>query len=289
MYADPTSRGGILEPSGVVSVKYKARELIATAHRLDPKLQQLNMELEQAAVAKDATAMDRIKRAIASREDMLMNTIRQIAESFADLHDTPGRMVAKNVVTGTIPWKYARERFARRFQRRIAENRLCQRIDDILVGGNKEPLFTTRRPNLTARDRIRAWYETYVPGGDWSNDAMVYAFLTGQEGVTMIERELVALRQEHVQKKILELGSVDPDACLDAVMNLLGTLPTEKRAAFQDRLYGGLQKIVPSSTDSTPSDVPLDTQNPTPLVSFVTPFSANTSNNDNGSVSPLYF
>lgn len=35
-YADPESRGGVLEPEGTVEVKYKDKDLIKTINRLDP-------------------------------------------------------------------------------------------------------------------------------------------------------------------------------------------------------------------------------------------------------------
>lgn len=35
-YADPESRGGVLEPEGTVEVKYKEKDLIKTINRLDP-------------------------------------------------------------------------------------------------------------------------------------------------------------------------------------------------------------------------------------------------------------
>lgn len=288
MFADPTSRGGILEPSGVVAVKYKAKELIATAHRLDPKLQQLNKELANAG--DDTAAADLIKRAIASREDMLMNTVRQIAEGFADLHDTPGRMVAKKVITGTIAWKHARERLVHRFQRRIAENRICQRIEEIV---GRAPAFVATgkggaHGDVSPKDRLRAWFEAHVPCGDWSNDAAVCAFLIGEKGTAVLEKELAALRQTHMQKKIVELGSSDPDACLDAVMSLLDTLSPEKRAALQSKLYGGLQPHSATAA-APPNSLSLEIGNKTPLVSFVKPFDADTSNGDTGNVSPLYF
>lgn len=35
-YADPESRGGVLEPEGTVEVKYKEKDLVKTINRLDP-------------------------------------------------------------------------------------------------------------------------------------------------------------------------------------------------------------------------------------------------------------
>jgi hypothetical protein len=38
MYMDPTSRGGILEKEGTLDVKYRMKDTVAAAHRLDPEL-----------------------------------------------------------------------------------------------------------------------------------------------------------------------------------------------------------------------------------------------------------
>lgn len=34
MYSDPSARGGVLEPEGLVEIKYRTPELIKTMHRL---------------------------------------------------------------------------------------------------------------------------------------------------------------------------------------------------------------------------------------------------------------
>lgn len=43
MYADPDAAGGVLEPEGVVEIKYREPDLIATMHRLDPTIHQLKV------------------------------------------------------------------------------------------------------------------------------------------------------------------------------------------------------------------------------------------------------
>ena len=41
MYADPHSRGGVLEPEGTVEIKYKDKDIKATMRRLDEKYKSL--------------------------------------------------------------------------------------------------------------------------------------------------------------------------------------------------------------------------------------------------------
>merc|ERR1719251_889098 len=46
MFADPDSRGGILEPAGIIEVKFRLPDQLKVMHRLDPQLQLLDSELE---------------------------------------------------------------------------------------------------------------------------------------------------------------------------------------------------------------------------------------------------
>ena len=46
MYADPDSRGGILEPAGITEVKFCKPDQLKMIHRLDPPLPMLDNELE---------------------------------------------------------------------------------------------------------------------------------------------------------------------------------------------------------------------------------------------------
>ncbi len=47
MYADPESRGGVLEPEGVVEVEFKLKDLLKTMARIDPVIQGLREKLSK--------------------------------------------------------------------------------------------------------------------------------------------------------------------------------------------------------------------------------------------------
>ena len=47
MYADKESRGNVLEPEGTVEIKYRARDLIKTMHRIDPICMDLKEKIKQ--------------------------------------------------------------------------------------------------------------------------------------------------------------------------------------------------------------------------------------------------
>merc|ERR1719380_502701 len=100
-------------------------------HRLDSKLIALDAELasaEEAMVAEDEVSS--IKSSIAAREAQLMPLYVQISHEFADLHDRPGRMLAKGVIREIVPWKRAREYFFWRVRRRLMQDALVSQLKE---------------------------------------------------------------------------------------------------------------------------------------------------------------
>lgn len=91
MFVDPSARGGILEPAGIVEIKYRKAQILTTMARLDPEIAALNLQL--------ASAADDERRKIAAllkqRQELLMPHYLRVAEHYADLHDVPARMLAK--------------------------------------------------------------------------------------------------------------------------------------------------------------------------------------------------
>lgn len=45
MFADNTSRAGVLEPSGIVEIKFRNKDLIKTMHRIDTVIQKLKVSI----------------------------------------------------------------------------------------------------------------------------------------------------------------------------------------------------------------------------------------------------
>lgn len=43
MYADPLARGGVLEPEGIVEIKFRTPDLLAVMNRIDPVILQLKV------------------------------------------------------------------------------------------------------------------------------------------------------------------------------------------------------------------------------------------------------
>lgn len=62
MFADPDSRGGVLEPTGTVEIKLRTAALAELAERLDTSLQQ--MLLKDQHLAGEGVALDDPRRAL---------------------------------------------------------------------------------------------------------------------------------------------------------------------------------------------------------------------------------
>lgn len=114
MYADPSSRGGVLEPEGIVSVKYRQDKQRETMLRLDSRYAELSK------------AGDR--KALAERERELAPVFNSVAVAYADLHDKTGRMSAVGAIREAVEWSNARRFFYMRLHRRLLEGAILAKI-----------------------------------------------------------------------------------------------------------------------------------------------------------------
>jgi acetyl-CoA carboxylase carboxyltransferase component len=76
MYADPESRGGVLEPEGVVEVKFKLKDLLKTMARIDPVIQGLREKLSKPEL--NPTEKRSLEQQLNQREDLLAPMYRQV-------------------------------------------------------------------------------------------------------------------------------------------------------------------------------------------------------------------
>jgi acetyl-CoA carboxylase / biotin carboxylase 1 len=149
MYADENSRGGVLEPTGTVEIKYRIGDIRATIRRLDATVLDWQRELDElSASSPDAAtpAIAELRRRIGERVAKLAPIYQQIAISFADLHDTPGRMKAKGVIDEVLVWRQCRFFLYARLRRRLAEEhakRQIAAIDASLTAAQRTDILRT--------------------------------------------------------------------------------------------------------------------------------------------------
>lgn len=89
-------RGGVLEPEGIVEIKFRAKDLLKTMHRIDPMIISMKGELQAANLPQEQRLQ--LEQQIVDREKFLMPMYHQVAVHFADLHDTPERMQEKGAI-----------------------------------------------------------------------------------------------------------------------------------------------------------------------------------------------
>ena len=187
MFSDPDARGGILEPAGIVEIKFRLADQLKAMHRIDPQLQLLDAELE-ATDDTDKDAQDAIKEQIAAREDLLKPVYLQAATEFADLHDKTGRMKAKGVIKDAVPWARSREYFFYLAKRRIAQDNYVSQLK-------------AADPSLGSKGALEI-----IKGmcsADWEDNHAVLDFYSANDGV--ISAKISELKKASIKARIEEL------------------------------------------------------------------------------------
>ena len=162
MFSDPEARGGILEPAGIVEIKFRLNDQLKAMHRIDRQLQMLDAELAGTDET-DMAAQEAIKEQIASREELLKPVYLQAATEFADLHDKTGRMKAKGVIKEAVPWAESRKYFFYLAKRRIAQDNYVAHIQ-------------AANPMLACKDAL-AWLKDMCTA-DWEDNEAVLDYYT---------------------------------------------------------------------------------------------------------------
>ena len=164
MYADPDSRGGILEPAGITEIKFRQPDQLKVMHRIDPQLKALDAELEMCEAEEDKEA---VKEQISAREEQLKPVYLQAATEFADLHDKTGRMKAKGVIKEAVPWEKSREFFYYRAKRRMSEDDFVSQL-------------ISADSSLTTDSATSVLKELF--SGDWEDNKAVASFYEEKQG-----------------------------------------------------------------------------------------------------------
>lgn len=223
MFADTDSRGGVLEPEGIVEIKYRSKDLLKTMHRLDEPLKKLDMQLTDESLTDDRRRQ--IQAEVKAREQQLLPFYRTVAVHFADLHDTPGRMLAKNVISDIAVWKQCRSFFYWRLRRRLTELSI---VDKMLATQSS----ITKRD---AKQTLSSWL-TNLP----SDQAVVEALASEppQLKAWMEEARLSNLGES------LEALSECPDSAIGLAVKTMGKWAGQLSRKQKDELAKELQKLL---------------------------------------------
>ena len=190
--------------TGAASIKFREKEVLAAARRLDPVLVEIQRKLSSKDNGLSTEEIQILKREATQREANLIGIYQQLAVHFADLHDTPGRMVRKGVIRKVVKWSESRAYFYWRLRRRLAEFSLSREILSI------EKDKATKLGNGSIKSRrdaiqlIKNWY-LEEDGNDvtWDDDRHVVSWFENRKH--LIEKKVSRLQQESQSHRLMTL------------------------------------------------------------------------------------
>eukprot|EP01054_Gregarina_sp_Poly1_P010616 Gregarina_sp_Poly_1__10615@NODE_794_length_6258_cov_104_655952_g581_i0_p1_GENE_NODE_794_length_6258_cov_104_655952_g581_i0NODE_794_length_6258_cov_104_655952_g581_i0_p1_ORF_typecomplete_len2065_score310_45Carboxyl_trans/PF01039_22/2_4e116ACC_central/PF08326_12/7_6e11ACC_central/PF08326_12/3_3e26_NODE_794_length_6258_cov_104_655952_g581_i08766197 len=222
MFADPDSRGGVLEPSGTVEIKFREKALREAATRSDPELRRQTKEdlkLAEEGVPIDDPRRQVVKEQREARLALLLPVFKQVAVHFADLHDTPVRMKRKHAVHDVVHWEKSRQFFYWRLRRQL-----------ILFNLRNEAIKYNPKLSLVQAQRlIYKWASESGHSVENSQQFVQWACHSIQD----LSRRLHALRTQYMKDTVVEF-------CKESVSAVAEGLKTLD-AASHERLFQNLR------------------------------------------------
>ncbi|XP_073808154.1 acetyl-CoA carboxylase 2 isoform X2 [Danio rerio] len=226
LYADRESRGGVLEAEGTVEIKFRKKDLLKTMRRIDPVYSRLAEQLGKP----DLPSQERkdLEAKLKSREEFLLPIYHQVAVQFVDLHDTPGRMQEKGVITDILDWKTARSFFYWRLRRLLLEEVVKKEI----MQANQD------LSNGHIQSMLRRWFvetEGAVKAYLWDNNKVVVEWLENnlsqQDGTRSVIRENIkCIKRDYALKHIRSLVQANPEVTMDCIIHMAQNITPSQRA-----------------------------------------------------------
>lgn len=234
MYAERTAKGNVLEPEGLVEIKFRPKELEDCMLRLDPELIGLNTRLKEMKKQNASISeMETIRRSMTIRMKQLMPIYTQVATRFAELHDTSARMAAKGVIGKVVDWKESRAFFYRRLRRRVAEDALAKEVKE--AAGEQ-------LSHRSALDCIKKWYlaskGTEGDGEMWNDDESFFAWKDDPKNYENYLEELKAERVSNWFSHLAESSDVK------ALPNGLSLLLNKMNPLKREQVIDGLRQLL---------------------------------------------
>lgn len=239
MYADEDARGGVLEPEGIVNIKYRRDKQLDTMARLDPRYAQLRAQLTDSTLSADE--ISDVKLQMTEREKKLGPVYLQIALQFADLHDRAGRMQAKGVIRMPLRWQTARRFFYWRLRRRLSEEVLLRRLSAAAPTPSSSTTTTTTPTPSTMSSKesqlaqLRQWTGLLDTEFDTDDRKVAEWYESHRKEINV---KIEGVKSEGVASKVAELLMGNKEAGLKGVREVLGLVPTAEREGLIRYLAG---------------------------------------------------
>lgn len=241
LYADKDSRGGVLEPEGTVEIRFRKKDLIKTMRRIDPVYTQIVEQLGSPELTEGERK--ELEKKLRLREEQLLPIYHQVAVRFADLHDTPGRMQEKGVITDILEWKDARSFLYWRLRRLLLE----EMVKSEILHANSE------LSDIHIQSMLRRWFmetegavKTYL----WDNNQVVVEWLEKHlqeedEARSAIRENIKYLKKDYALKHIRGLVQANPEVAMDCIVHMTQHITPAQRAQLT-RLLSTMDNTPPS-------------------------------------------
>lgn len=229
MYADRTAKGNVLEPEGMIEIKFRSKELIECMGRLDHQLIKLRSMVQESKNSGVYRTVESLQQQIKAREKQLLPVYTQIATKFAELHDTSFRMAAKGVIQKVVDWSNSRSFFYKRLLRRTMEASLIKTVMD--AAGDQ-------LSHRTAMNLIKKWFlDSNVVGREnsWVDDE---AFFRWKDDPKNYQERLQELRVQKVSSQLSTIvnSASDFQALPQGLASFLNQVEPSSRAQLIDEL-----------------------------------------------------
>ncbi|XP_064582783.1 acetyl-CoA carboxylase 2 isoform X1 [Zonotrichia leucophrys gambelii] len=216
LYADKESRGGILEPGGTVEIKFRKKDLVKTIRRIDTVYAKLVEQMGSPELSE--AQRKQLEQQLKAREELLLPVYHQVAVRFADLHDTPGRMQEKGVITDILEWKSARSFLYWRLRRLLLE----EMVKGEVLKANSE------LTHIHIQSMLRRWFmetEGAEKGYLWDNNQVVVEWLEKhmqeEDGTqSAIRQNIKYLKRDYILKHIRSLLQANPELTMDCIVQM---------------------------------------------------------------------
>ncbi|KAI1452042.1 acetyl-CoA carboxylase [Annulohypoxylon moriforme] len=224
MYADVESRAGVLEPEGIIGIKYKKEKQLETMARLDATYAALKKQAADTNLSKEE--LSEVKERMAERERQLLPIYAQISIQFADLHDRAGRMKAKGTIREALEWKNTRRFFYWRVRRRLNEEHILKRmaaasVSDKPTDSNSAAATESRQHHLRL---LAAW--SGITNFDRSDRDVVTWY---EENAQTIEAKIQQIKSDAVSRDMADLVRANKSSALKGLKDMLHMMPVAER------------------------------------------------------------
>jgi len=213
MYSDRQGRGGVLEPAGIVEIKYRQPQIISTMERIDPIYRQLKAKLADPGLPLEQKTQFKVE--IERRENDHLPIFKQVALQFADLHDTAGRMLAKNVIRDILDWPHARKYFYYHVKKRVMEEQLLKKMKKIHPDLSRQEMQNVMKSWFAKDNNASTDYDS-------ASDEKIISWF--EDSKTKIEGHLETLENDFLSSYISRIIKNKPSCAVNGLIGLFSKL-----------------------------------------------------------------